>query len=106
MIDLMDRVSLVPFIALSATPLTRGAGKIYTHMVCGPQPQELVEDDYLLPPVCYGPQTIDTTGLKTTAGDFNQKDLYERVNKPGITADIVNTYLELGEKRQAICLFD
>lgn len=103
MIELMDRVNLVPFIALSATPLTRGAGKIYSHMVCGPQPQELVEDNDLLPPVCYGPETINTAGLKTTAGDFNQKQLYERVSKPGITADIINTYLQLGEGRQAIC---
>lgn len=103
MIDLMERVNLVPFIALSATPLTRGAGKIYTTMVCGPQPRELVESGDLLPPVCYGPTTINTTGLKTTAGDYNQKQLYERVNTPKITADIVNTYLELGEGRQAIC---
>ena len=100
--ELMNTWSLVVFIGLSATPFSRGLGKHYTSLVQGPTTAELIETGQLLEPICYGPATINTQGIKTVKGDYDQKELFKRASTSEVTADIVTTYLEKGEGRKFI----
>lgn len=73
------------FAGATATPVTptgAGLGKYgITKLILGPQPKELMESGALCSYKLFGAgdATIDTAGLKITAGDYNKKDLEERV---------------------------
>jgi superfamily II DNA or RNA helicase len=93
----------VPFIGLSATPWTKGLGKHYDDLIIAATTQELIDAGYLSPFRVFAPSHPDLSGVRTTAGDFNEADLSEAMDKPHITADVVSTWLRLGENRQTIC---
>jgi len=93
----------IPVVGLSATPWTKGLGKIYDDLILVETTQSLIDNGFLCDFVAYGPDAPDLTGIKTQAGDYNQKQLGERVNKPKIVGDVVSTWLRLGENRQTVC---
>jgi len=101
--ELMASWNKVIFIGLSATPFTRGLGKHWTKLIVGPSMAELISRGRLKQPVCWGPPTIDTKGLRLKGNDFDQKELAKRVRTAKITADIVDTYIKRGEGRKFIC---
>jgi superfamily II DNA or RNA helicase len=86
----------VPVIGLSATPWTKNLGKIYDDLVLSKSTGWLIENGYLSEYEAYGGVKPDLKGVKTTAGDFNQKELSKRVNRPSIIGDIVETYKKYG----------
>jgi len=98
--ELMDRLNLVPFLALSGTPISKGLGLYFDTMVMGPSMNESIDDGHILPSVCYSTKEIDTKGIKTVQGDYDQSTLAVRANQ--INADIVDTYLSFGEDRKTI----
>lgn len=73
------------FAGATATPVTptgAGLGKYgITRLILGPQPRELMDSGALCSYRLYGAgdAKIDTAGLKITAGDYNKRDLEERV---------------------------
>jgi superfamily II DNA or RNA helicase len=91
------------FIALSATPWAKGMGKIYDHLIVVETTKSLIEKGFLSDYIAYGPTSIDLAGIKTVAGDYNQKELGERVNTKKIVGDVVSTWLRLGKNRQTVC---
>lgn len=101
--ELMDKWNKVIFIGLSATPFTRGLGKHWTKLIVGPSMADLISRGRLKQPVCWGPPTIDTKGLRLKGNDYDQKELAKRVRTAKITADIVDTYIKRGEGRKFIC---
>jgi len=101
---LMKTWSLVPFIGLDGLPLTRGLGNHYQAVVQGPDARELIELGTLVKPICYGPATIDTKGLKMKGNDFDQRQLDKRVTGDEITGDIVKHYLALANGRKTIMI--
>jgi len=103
MTELMEKWNLVKFLGVSATPFTNGLGKHWDHLVVGASTSELQEKGTLLPPIVYSSKTISVEGLKVKAGEYDKKQLAERVDNKKITADIVNTYIDKGENRKAIC---
>lgn len=92
-----------PCLGLSATPFTKGLGKIYDDLIVVSTTQELIDQGYLSNFIAYGSMGIDLSGIKTQAGDYNQKQLGERVNKTQIVGDVVSTWLRRGENRQTLC---
>jgi len=102
-INLMEKWDNVKFIGLTATPFTKGLGKIYDSVVVGVRTQELIDDGYLVPSIYYGAPQIDLSKVKIQAGDYNQKQLEKAVNKPTIVGDIINHWVRLGENRQTLC---
>lgn len=92
-----------PCLGLSATPFTKGLGKIYDDLIVVSTTQELIDQGYLSNFVAYGSMGIDLKGVKTQAGDYNQKQLGERVNQTQIVGDVVSTWLRRGENRQTLC---
>lgn len=92
----------LPYIGLSATPFTRGLGKIYDDLIVVETTGSLIERGYLSDFEAYG-APIDLKGVRTTAGDFNGADLEKKVNKKKLIGDVVSTWLRLGQNRQTVC---
>jgi DNA repair protein RadD len=93
----------IPVIALSATPWTRGLGKFYKKLIIGSTTQELIEEGYLSKFRVFAPASPDLTGVRTVAGDYHDSDLSDVMNKAGLVADVVDTWLIRGKGRPTIC---
>ena len=86
-------------LGMDATPIRsdgKGLGDIFEAMVCGPQPQELIDGKYLVPSVVYAPQgSVESRGVrnvKVTGGEFNSKAQAEIVDKPKLIGDVVKEW--------------
>lgn len=84
---IMQSWDLVKFIGLSATPFTRGLGLHYEDLVVGATTAELMIDGYLSRYEAFGPSEPDLVGVRQSNGDWNTRDLEERMNF--ITGDII-----------------
>jgi superfamily II DNA or RNA helicase len=93
----------VPFIGLSATPWTKGLGRLYDRLVIAATTQELIDAGYLSPFRCFAPSKPDLSKVRTVAGDFHEGDLAQVMNDKTLTADIVSTWLAKGEGRPTLC---
>lgn len=95
------------FIGFSATPWRsdgKGLGCFYDEMVKAPQVADLIDMGYLSDYKLYAPSTVDTSGIKMTAGDFNKKELDELMNTSRyIVGDAVKYYGQLAHGKRAIC---
>ena len=89
----------VPFIGLSATPWTRGLGKHFDDLIVAATTADLIEQGYLAPFKAFAPAHPDLSGVRTVAGDYHEGDLSEAMDKPTLTADVVETWRKLGEDR-------
>jgi DNA repair protein RadD len=93
-------------IGLTATPCRgdgRGLGNIFQAIVECPQVAELIEQKYLVPTLVYAPVKPDLKGVHVQAGDYNEKQLAERMDRADLTGDTVTNYLKYGERRKAVC---
>lgn len=93
----------VKFIGLSATPWRKGMAKEYDDLIIGATVRELIGAGYLSDFRVFAPAHPDLTGVKTTAGDFNQGQLGEVMGEGQMVADVVSTWLEKGEARPTLC---
>ncbi|TKB26507.1 DEAD/DEAH box helicase [Desulfopila sp. IMCC35006] len=90
-------------VGLSATPFAKGLGKYFNGLVNPITTRKLIDKGYLSDFVAYGPPTIDTTEVKTIAGDFDPQEIGQRADKPKLVADVVETWLRLALGRKTIC---
>lgn len=93
----------VPFIGLSATPWSKGLGKLYDDLIVAATTGELIEKGFLSRFKVYAPSHPDLSGVRTVAGDYQQDELSEAMSRGTLTADIVQTWLRLGEGRPTLC---
>lgn len=107
---IIDAFPRAHILGVTATPC-RGDGKglddIFDDIIMGPSIGDLIREGHLVEPVVYAPPVgIDLAGVHTRAGDFDKKELSERVDKPMITGDAVGHYLRLcpGEPAIAFCV--
>ena len=92
-------------IGLSATPLGAsgtGLGTTFQEIVQCVPTAELISQGFLVPPVHYAPSKPDLTGVGVVAGDYNKKQLGERVNKPRLVGDIYENWARLASDRSTI----
>lgn len=93
-------------IGLTATPARtdgQGLDDIFEDLVVGPNMAELIRDGYLSDYRIYAPPIgIDTSSIKTRAGDFAKDQLAAAVDKPTITGDAVRHYLDYAAGKRAI----
>jgi DNA repair protein RadD len=99
----MQQQERLPFIGLSATPWTRGLGKHYDALIVGATTRQLIRDGFLSDFRVFAPSHPDLTGVRTVAGDYAEDQLAEAMDKPQLTADVVSTWLKLGENRPTLC---
>jgi superfamily II DNA or RNA helicase len=101
----------VPTIGLSATPFTRGLGKhydelggaLFDEMVVATTIRDLIDAGFLVDCDIYAPSAPDLKGVKITAGDYNEKQLGERVDKAALVGDIVTHWQKLAQDTQTVC---
>ena len=89
----------------TATPCRgdgRGLGGVFDELIIGPQVAELVAQGHLVPTVYFAPCEIDLKGVKTQGGDYQIKQLAERVDKPDLVGDVVSSWYRHGERRKTI----
>jgi DNA repair protein RadD len=92
----------VPFIGMSATPWSRGLGKYYDDLIIAATTRELIDQGYLSDFVAFAPSDPDLSSVSTRAGEFQQDELADAMDRPAITGDIVETWLKRGEDRPTI----
>lgn len=101
----------VPVIGLSATPWSKGLGKHYAeldgalfdHLVTATTIPELIAQKYLVDADVYAPSEPDLSAVKIVAGDYNEKQLGEAVDKPELIGDIVTHWLKLADGLPTVC---
>jgi superfamily II DNA or RNA helicase len=81
----------VKVIGLTATPFTRGLGKLYSNVVTGSTTEYLVINKWLAPLKVYIAKQIDMKGAKKVAGEWSQDVATERSMK--LTGDIVQEWI-------------
>lgn len=79
-------------VGLTATPFTKGLGKIYSSVVSAISTRELVERDMLVPLRVYIAKEIDMAGAKKVAGEWSSAEAEERGIK--ITGDVVAEWVK------------
>lgn len=101
--EIIENWNNLPFIGLSATPYTKGLGLVFDRLISPINIAQLIDMGYLVDAVAYGPSKPDMTGVKITAGDYNQKQAGEKANDPKLVADILSTWMKLAKGKQTIC---
>lgn len=92
-------------IGLSATPCRldgRGLGEQFDAIVHGPPVADLITGGFLSRYRVFAPTTVDMTGARTTAGDYNRADSEALVDKPRIVGDVIAHYSRLAAGKRAV----
>lgn len=79
-------------IGLSATPFTKGLASVYDNVVSVVTTRELVESKVLVPLRVFVAKEMDMTGVKKTAGEWNQGETEKRGMQ--ITGDVVAEWIK------------
>lgn len=98
------------FVGLSATPLRRGLGRIFTNLVRGPSILALTEQGFLVPARAHVPAqeairaALAGVGCGTTpAGyDFREGELGAAMNQRELVGDLVRTWQAKAENRPTL----
>lgn len=100
--QLMQRYDQVPFIGLSATPYSKGLGKVYDDLLVPITTQELLDQGYLCPVDYYGGRSVSTKGIKTKAlktggSDYDPEALSAAIEgDKELAGDIVKNWMQHG----------
>jgi DNA repair protein RadD len=95
--------SHIPVVGLSATPWTKGLGKLFGKLIIGATTQQLIDDKFLSPFRVFAPASPDLKGVRTVAGDYHEGDLSEAMDKDALVADVVSTWQARAEGRPTLC---
>ena len=83
-------------LGVTATPVRsdgRGLCEVFDDLVIGPSVASLIDMGFLVRPVVYAPPTaVDLSGVRRKGGDYDQRELATRMDKPRITGDAVAHY--------------
>lgn len=94
-------------VGLTATPARlngQGLGDVFDGLVVGPTARELIQQGHLAPYKYYAPpQVADLTGIKIKLGDYDEREIAVRMDRPQITGDAIAHYIRLAAGRRAIC---
>jgi len=82
----------IKVIGLTATPFTKGLGKIYSNVVCAATTESLVSDKWLTPLKVFIAKEINMVGVKKLAGEWSPDQVTERGMQ--ITGDIVAEWIK------------
>jgi superfamily II DNA or RNA helicase len=95
---------------LTATPYRldgKPLGDIYQDTIAAIGNQELVEQGYLVSARYFAAkETINTTDVRVTAGDYNSKDLFGIANKKVLYKNVVENYVKFCPNRERAIAFN
>lgn len=87
-------------IGLSATPFSRGLGKLFTNLINAATMHELTESGVLVPMRVYSCARPDMRGAETSGGEWTAGSAAERGME--LIGDVVQEWLKLAENRKTI----
>lgn len=94
------------WIGLTATPYTKGLGKLWQGLVTGITMEALIKREVLSDYDAYGPKkyAFDIEGIPIVGGEFNQEKLGERAAQTKIqrVGDILEHWFRLGKDQKTI----
>jgi len=103
--DIINHFSHAKIYGATATPIRldgQGLGNFFETMVIGPRYDYLVSKGFLSDPKYYVPEHIKLSDIKLTAGDYNRKQLVQRVDKRKITGNAIEYYAKLCDREPAM----
>jgi DNA repair protein RadD len=95
-------------LGVTATPCRlsgEGLGDVFETMVLGPDAQSLIDAGRLSQYKLFAPPTVDVSGLRVRAGDYDKAQTLALMDKPVITGSAVDHYKKhaLGKPFVAFC---
>jgi len=104
--DVLDAYPGVPVLGLTATPFRldgKGLGDVFGEIVVGAFPDELCADGTLIEPIVYAPAPPGVMdGVHIQHGDYNLREVSERMRKPKIVGDLVRTWHERAAGKRTV----
>jgi len=93
-------------LGVSGTPARidgQGFKFLYDALVVGPSVAELIQSGHLCRFKLFAAQNfITTSGVRTTGGDFNQRDLAEAVNTSLVMGDLIQTWRKYASGKKTV----
>lgn len=92
-------------IGMSATPARRGGqalGDLFEDIVVGPSVAELTQLGHLVPVRYFVPSSPNLKGVKVQAGDYNEKQLGERMDNQTLIGDVLTNWLRVASDRKTV----
>jgi len=104
---LIEQNNNVQVLGLSATPFSKGLGKIFEVMVVASTIRDLINQGFLVDCEIYAPSEPDLRNVKmktNAAGekDYNEFQLGEAVDKPELIGDIVKHWFQLANDKPTV----
>ena len=98
-------------IGLTATPYSKGLGKhydslggdLFERVVIAARIEDLIAEGYLVSADVWAPSEPDLSKVKITAGEYNEKDLGEAVDKIYLIGDIVSHWFKIANGQPTVC---
>lgn len=88
-------------IGLSATPFSKGLGKIFSNLINATTMHELTESGVLVPMRMFSCKRADMRGAATSGGEWTDRAAEER--GMAIIGEVVTEWVKYGENRKTIC---
>lgn len=84
----------IPTIGLSATPFSKGLGKLYSNLIIGETTADAIKMGHLCDYDAYAPFTPDMKGVKVSGGDYNPLAASVKVDRREVVGDIIKNWKE------------
>ena len=84
----------IPVIGFTATPYrtdSRTLREVFNHLITGVTVAQMIKDGYLVPTVVYA-EKIDLSGVEIKRGDYDEKQLMEKMDQGKIYDGVINKY--------------
>lgn len=88
-------------LGLTATPFTKGLGKLYDAVVNVTTTNQLIESGILAPYRIFAASEPDMSGVKVVAGEWDERETSKKALE--VVGDCVAEYLKHGDGRKFIC---
>jgi DNA repair protein RadD len=92
-------------IGLTATPARsdgKGMGDFYDDLVMGPTVRELTDLGFLVPVKYFGGKKADLSDVKIQMGDYNTKQLGDKMDDVVLIGDVVTNWLRIAGDRKTV----
>jgi DNA repair protein RadD len=93
----------VPVWGLTATPFSKGLGKVFDRLVHTVTVSDLTEQGWLVPAKFYAPDRPDLSAVRTVAGDYHEGQLGTAMDKAKLVGNIVDEWLQRAGGGRTIC---
>ena len=103
--EIIKQYNNIPIVGLTATPYSKGLGKLYNNLIVPITPRELLDEGYLCPIRYYGGAHVDLKKVASVdANTFKTGDLERETdsNKELLTGSIIENWFTYANNQQSI----